>query len=92
MNIYGDNFFTIDIGDGQNVGVHECLGAWRDYTTLENPVYMRTVKNYYLRRFLLEGSIRFKFMFLPVICLKWYYKYCLKIKHIKTIMNVGKFI
>lgn len=92
IHIYGDNYFTFDIGDGRNVGVHQCMGGWRDSTTYENPVYMEVLKKYYLKRLVLDDPIKFKYLFIPPLFLRWYYKYKLKIKNLRTITNIKKFM
>ncbi len=95
--IYPDSYFTIDVSDGKNIGIHLGLGSWRDETTAENPVYMNNIEFFFVKKFLLKDNKflgRKIYLLLFLICQGWVVKLMLKnslkIKNNKLIMQIGE--
>ena len=101
IKIYSDNYFTIDVSDGKNVGIHFGLGSWRDNTTTVSPIYLENLEQYFVKRFYLKDAKKldflcgwkyYLFLFLPSFLVIQAFKFKLKIKNSKTIMNIKNFI
>lgn len=97
--IYSDNYFTIDISDGNNVGIHLGLGSWRDDTTSDNPIYLNNLEQYFIKRFIIKDKkvmgIKFYYLFNFILygwLLRLILQYKLKIKNCKLIMDIGKLL
>ncbi len=93
--IFPDNYFTIDISDGKNVGVHLGLGSWRigDWKKFQ-PIYSDVIENYFVNKFFLhelsqkKGIKKILYALLPNFIISAYRKKKHKIKNIKRITNI----
>ena len=93
INIYPDNFFTLDVKDEKNICVHLGLGSWRDDTTDSNPVYFENLAWYFENRYLFKQSKSFSEKIksiLPFFLVKKIRMHNMKTKNISTIKNIYK--
>ncbi len=96
LYIYPDNIFTIDIGDGKNVGIHLGLGSWRTGCWVKKSrwVYERSLHNYFVNRYYLgspQSSCKFRLFvrnLLPRFVLVAWRRWRLKVGNVKVITSI----
>lgn len=98
VTIFPDNYFTIDVADGKNVGVHLALGSWRiGEWKKSQPIYSEGIQNYYIKKFFLydlsqkKGIRKILYAILPNFIISWYMKKSHKIKNIKRIKSISMY-
>lgn len=93
MKIYPDSYFTINAYDGNNVGVHNGLGSWRDDHS-ENPVLENVMALYFWRKFCrkdiyaMGGLKKIVYLLLPVWAVSFVLKRKAKIRNNKRVRRV----